>query len=343
MIVLLHVLAHGLLSSFRDRASLQLEIMALRHQLEALNRQNRGRLRLSPWDRTFWALLYRFWSGCLDALVIVKPDTVVRWHRKNFRLYWDWKSRPRRRGRPEISAEVKALIRRMSRENTLWGAPRIHGELLKLGIEVSQATVSKYMTRHPKPPSQSWRSFLLNHAGGLVGCDFFVVPTLTFRILFVFIILHHARRRIVHVNLTANPTSQWTAQQIREAFPWETAPLYLIRDRDRTYGKAFETRLRAMRIEEVLIAPRSPWQNAYAERVIGSIRRDCLDHVIVLSESHLRRILRSYLDYYHQNRTHLSLDKDCPEPRLAQPPSMGKVISFPQVGGLHHRYQRIAA
>lgn len=343
MIALLRTLAHGLLSSFRDRACLQLEIMALRHQLEALNRQNRGRLRLSPLDRAFWSLLYRLWSGCLDALVIVQPDTVVRWHRKGFKLYWTWKSRRRRCGRPEISVEVKALIRRMSRENPMWGAPRVHGELLKLGIEIAQATVAKYMARQPKPPSQNWRTFLQNHAHCSVGVDFFVVPTLTFRILFVFIVLHHARRHIVHVNVTAHPTSQWTAQQIREAFPWETAPAYLIRDRDRTYGKVFRARLRAMHIEAILIAPRSPWQNAYAERIIGSIRRECLDHVIVLGEGHLRRILRSYLHYYHQSRTHLSLQKDCPEPRLAQPPSMGKVISFPQVGGLHHRYERMAA
>ncbi len=288
-------------------------------------------------------MLYRFWSGCLDAVVIVKPDTVVRWHRKGFRLYWTWKSRPRQRGRPGISAKVKALIRRMSRENPLWGAPRIHGELLKLGIEVSQATFSKYMMRHPKPPSQSWRTFLQNHACCLVGVDFFVVPTLTFRFLFVFIALHHARRRIAHVNVTVHPTSQWASQQIREAFPWETVPRYLIRDRDRTYGEVFRSRLRAMGIEQVLIAPRSPWQNAYAERVIGSIRRECLNHVIVLSESHLRRILRSYLDYYHSSRTHLSLDKDCPEPRLVQPPELGRIVALPQLGGLHHLYERMAA
>jgi len=343
MIALLRTIAHGLLSSFRGRASLQLEIMALRHQLEALNRQNRGRVRLSPLDRAFWILLYRLWSGCLGVVVIVQPDTVVRWHRKSFRLYWAWKSRPRRRGRPKISAEVKALIRRMSRENPLWGAPRIHGELLKLGIEVSQATVSKYMIRHPKPPSQSWRTFLQNHACGLVGVDFFVVPTLTFRILLGFVVLHHARRHIVHVNVTAHPTAQWTAQQMREAFPWETAPRHLIRDHDCTYGKVFQARLQALQIEDVLIAPRSPWQNPYAERVIGSIRRECLDHVIVLGEDHLRRILKAYLSYYHQSRTHLSLDKDCPTPRLVQPPSMGKVIAFPQVGGLHRRYERIAA
>jgi len=231
----------------------------------------------------------------------------------------------------------------MSRENPLWGAPRIHGELLKLGFEIAQATVSKYMIRHPKPPSQAWRTFLQNHACCLVGVDFFVVPTLAFRILFVFIVLHHTRRHIINVNVTAHPTSQWTAQQIREAFPWDTTPRYLIRDRDRTYGKVFQARLQAMSIEELLVAPRSPWQNPFVERVIGTIRRDCLDHVVVLGESHLRQILKAYLTYYHQSRTHLSLEKDCPAPRLVQPPSMGKVIAFPEVGGLHHRYERIAA
>jgi hypothetical protein len=214
---------------------------------------------------------------------------------------------------------------------------------MKLGIHVSQATVSKYMTQHHKPPSQSWRSFLQNQSCCLVGVDFFVVPTLTFRILFVFIVLHHARRHIIHINVTSHPKSQWAAQQIREAFPWETAPRYLIRDRDRTYGKVFRTRLRAMQIEEVLIAHRSPWQNAYVERVIGSIRRECLDPVIVIGESHLRRVLRSYLIYYHKTQTHLALDKDCPEPRFMQPPDRGKIIAFPQVGELHHRYERMAA
>jgi len=243
MRTILRSLIHGILSSFRQRADLQLEIMALRHQLEVLQRGRRTRVSLSQLDRAFWFLLYRFWSGCVEAVVIVKPDTVVRWHRKGFRTYWAWKSRPRRRGRPTISAEVKTLIRRMSRENPLWGAPRIHGELLKLGIDISQATVSKYMIRHPKPPSQSWRTFLQNHACCLAGADFFVVPTITFRLLFVFIVLHHERRRIVHFGVTAHPTSQWTSQQIREAFPWNTAPRYLIRDRDGSYGAAFLARL----------------------------------------------------------------------------------------------------
>ena len=340
--ILLYLL-ECVLSNFRSRAALQLEIIVLRHQLEVLQRTRPTRVRLTRLDRTLWLFLYRLWPRCLDAVVIVKPETVVAWHRKGFRAFWTWKSRPRRRGRPPVPAEIRTLIRRMTRENPLWGAPRVHGEVLKLGIEISQAAVSKYMIRHPKPPSQTWKTFLRNHVGCLASIDFLVVPTATFRLLFVFIDLHHERRCIVHFGVTVHPTSLWVSQQIREAFPWQTAPRYLIRDRDGIYGGVFRSRLQAMGINEVLTAPRSPWQNAYAERVIGTIRRECLDHVIVLSERHLRRILSSYFDYYHRSRTHLSLEKDCPEPRLVHPPAAGEVIAFAQVGGLHHRYERLAA
>ena len=328
---------------FGTRAQLQLEILALRHQVMVLRRQRKARARLTSFDRAFWIWLYRLWPGCLAALVIVKPDTVVRWHRKGFRRYWRWKSSIRGPGRPMVSHEIRLLIRRMSRENPLWGAPRIHGELLKLGFEVSEATVSKYMTRHPRPPSQTWRRFLKNHVGCLASIDFFVVPTATFTMLFAFIVLQHERRRIVHVGVTAHPTAAWVAQQIREAFPWDTAPRYMIRDRDSVYGAAFRLRLQAMGIEEVVTAPRSPWQSPFVERVIGSIRRECLDNVIVLNERHLRRILVSYLDYYHGSRTHLSLGKDTPDGRPVQPAGSGKVVAFPQVGGLHHHYERLAA
>jgi putative transposase len=340
--ILLHLL-DSVLNNLRSRATLQFEIIALRHQLEVLQRNRPARVRLSRLDRVFWILLYRLWPCCLDAVVIVKPETVIAWHRRGFRAFWSWKSRPRKIGRPLVPADVRGLIHRMCRENPLWGAPRIHGELLKLGIEISQAAVSKYMIRRPKPPSQTWRTFLRNHVGCLASVDFFVVPTATFRLLFVFIVLHHGRRSIVHFGVTAHPTSHWASQQIREAFPWETAPRYLIRDRDGSYGAVFVSRLQGMGINEVLAAPRSPWQNAYVERVIGSIRRECLDHIIVLNERHLRRILSSYVDYYHRSRTHLSLEKDCPEPRPVHPPDAGKVIAFPQVGGLHHRYERLAA
>jgi transposase InsO family protein len=328
--------------SFRGRAVLQLELLALRHQLATIERASpRPSLRLA--DRLLWVILSRILPNWREVLVIVKPETVVGWHRKGFRLYWTWKSGRRRDGRPTVPREVRDLIRRMSRENPLWGAPRIHGELLKLGIEVSQATVSKYIKNLPRPPSQTWLTFLRNHIDCSASMDFFVLPTATFRLLFVLIVLHHDRRRIVHIGVTAHPTATWIKQQMTEAFPWDTAPRYMIRDRDGVYGLEVRARIKAMGIDEVLTAPRSPWQNPYVERVIGSIRRECLDHVIVLSERHLRRVLASYLDYYHRSRTHLALSKDSPVPRPIQPAQTGKVIAFPQVGGLHHRYERMAA
>lgn len=230
----------------------------------------------------------------------------------------------------------------MSRDNVGWGAPRIHGELRMLGIDVSQSTVAKYMVRHRKPPSQTWRTFLDNHVADLVSVDFFTVPTATFRVLYVFVVLRHDRREVVHFNITQNPTAQWTAQQIVEAFPFDTAPRYLLRDRDSIYGDVFRRRVKSLGIVEVLTAPRSPWQSPYVERLIGSIRRECLNHVIVLSECHLRRRLRSYFTYYHDARTHLGLVKQCPKPRLVETPDQGKVIAFPHVGGLHHEYRRAA-
>ncbi len=231
----------------------------------------------------------------------------------------------------------------MCRENPGWGAPRIHGELLKLGIDIGESSVSKYMVHGRKPPSQTWRTFLKNHAQQLVSIDFFTVPTIRFQVLYVFLVLAHDRRRILHFNVTAHPTAQWTGQQLREAFPFDQLPRYLLRDRDAIFGNEFREQVQAMDIHEVLSAPRSPWQRAYVERVIGSIRRECLDHVIVLHETSLRRILGSYFDYYHRSRTHLSLSKDSPEPRSIQPPDMGSVVAVSQVGGLHHRYERRAA
>jgi transposase InsO family protein len=275
-------------------------------------------------------------------LLIVKPETVIAWHRKGFRLYWRWKSR-RFDGRPSIPPEVRKLIRQMSLANPRWGAPRIHGELLKIGIQLSQATVVRYMARHRKPPSQTWRTFLKNHAKDLVSADFFVVPTITFQLLFAFVILSHDRRRPVHFAVTANPTTEWTARQLLEAFPWDNAPRYLLRDRDGAYGQKFCETAKWMDIREVLTAPQSPWQNAYVERFIGSIRRECLDHIIVFHEAGLRRILKDYFEYYEKCRTHLSLEKDAPISRPVEPPSLGQVIETPKVGGLHHLYTRKAA
>jgi len=281
------------------------------------------------------------WHEWRAAVVIVKPETVLAWHRRGFRLFWTWKSR-RRLGRPGLPPDVRRLIRTMAEANPLWGAPRIHGEVLKLGFELSQATVATYMPRHRRPPSQSWRTFLTNHVGQITAADFFVVPTATCRLLFVLVILPHQRRRVVHVAVTAPPTAAWTAQQLREAFPEDEVPRYLIRDRDRAFAGIGPTAT-GMGINEVLTAPRSPWQNAYAERLIGSIRRECLDHVIVVNEAGLSRMLTRYLAYYHQSRTHLSLAKDSPHPRPIAPPTLGPVVAIPQVGGLHHRYNRRAA
>jgi transposase InsO family protein len=262
---------------------------------------------------------------------------------KGISLVLEMEESARRTGKAHINLEIRVLIRKMSLANPLWRAPRIHGELLKLGIEVSQATVAKYMARPQKPPSQTWRAFLHNNVNQLVSTDFFVVSTVTFRVLYVFIVLAHQRRRLLLFNVTANPTSEWTAQQLIEAFPWGNAPRYLVRDRDSIYEGSFCQQLRGTAIQEVLTAPRSPWQNPYAERLVGSIRRECLDHIKLLNESSLRRILKSYFQYYLCSRAHLSLGKDAPIPRTIHPPDLGALVEIPEVGGLHHRYERQAA
>ncbi len=329
-------------ASLKTRQGLVIENLALRQQLSVLERSVK-RPRFSLMDRVFWVLLSRCSSRWRKLLRIVTPDTVVRWHREGFRRYWAWKSRRHGPGRPPIDPAVRKLIRQMQSANVGWGAPRIHGELLKLGIQISEATVSKYMIRRSEPPSQTWRTFLDNHAKHITAIDFFTVPTATFRVLYVLLILHHERRHVVHFNATEHPTSTWIAQQLVEAFPFDTAPRYLLRDRDGKYGRQYRTRVRSLRIEEVVIAPRSPWQNPFVERVVGSIRRDCLDHVIVLNARHLRRILRAYVDYYHGSRTHLSLNKDPPNTRPVESPEIGNIVAFPRVGGLHHRYTCLAA
>ena len=330
-------------SILRSRLDLQLEILALRHQIGVLERSVHKRPRLTSTDRLLWVSLSRFWRHWRSALLIVKPETVVAWHRKGFRLFWSWKVRHGQQGRSAISRQTRDLIRRMCRENPTWGAPRIHGELLKLGIDIGESSVSKYMLRGRKPPSQAWRTFLENHLSQLVSVDFFIVPTIRFKVLYVFLVLAHDRRRVIHFNVTAHPTAEWTGQQLREAFPFDQFPPYLLRDRDAIFGQDFSDQVRDMGIEEVLSAPRSPWQRAYVERIIGSIRRECLDHVIVLGEGSLRRTLVAYFDYYHRSRTHLSLGKDSPEPRPIQTPEIGPVVARRQVGGLHHRYERHAA
>jgi len=325
------------------KVDLAVENLALRQQL-AVCKQSVKRPKLRPRDRVFWVWLSRLWPNWRSALAIVQPETVVRWHRMGFKLYWRWKSRAGKPGRPCIEREeIRELIRRMSRENPMWGAPRIVSELALLGHDVAEATVTKYMVRPQKPPSQTWRTFLDNHVPDIAACDFFTIPTVTFRVLYVFVVLRHDRRQVVHFNVTTNPHAVWTAQQVVDAFPYEEAPRFLIRDRDGIYGDYFTKRVDSMGIEEVLIAPRSPWQNPYCERVIGSIRRECLDHVIVLNEKHLHRILTEYFEYYHNCRPHLSLDRNSPTPRCVESPSEGEVVAVPQVGGLHHRYTRRAA
>jgi putative transposase len=332
-----------LASVLKSRTALQLENLALRHQIGVLQRSAKKRLSLNNSDRLLWIGLSRVWVDWRSALVIVKPETVIAWHRKAFRLFWSWKVRRGKLGRPAVGPEIRALIRRMSNENPGWGAPRIHGELLKLGIDIGETSVSKYLVRRRKPPSQTWRTFLQNHLQSVVSIDFFTVPTSRFQVLYVFLVLAHERRRIVHFAVTAHPTAEWTAHQLREAFPWEAAPRYLLRDRDRIFGHEFVNQVRAMGMQQVLSAPRSPWQRAYIERLIGSIRRECLDHFIVFNERTLKHPLSAYADYYHTTRTHLALGKDCPEPRPVQAVELGPIVSIAEVGGLHHRYERRVA
>src|SRR3954451_20707615 len=331
-----------LAASLRSRAALQIEILALRHQLNVLQRSVK-RPRLSAVDRWLWVRLSRNWPAWRAALKFLKPATVIGWHYQGFRPFWTWKCRHGRPGRPAVSQEIRQLIRRMSQENPLWGAPKVHGELLKLGFDVSETSVSKYLVRRKGSPSQSWRTFLENHVKSLVSVDFFTVPTIRFRILYVFLVMAHDRRRILHFAVTQHPTAEWTAHQLREAFPWDTEPRFLLRDRDRIFGHEFVEQLKAMGIKQVLSTPHAPRQRAYIERLIGTIRRECLDHVIVFNERSLRRHLQGFTDYYHRSRTHLSLKKDTPEPRPVQPPSAGQIIAVPEVGGLHHRYERHAA
>jgi transposase InsO family protein len=338
MIALLCFVMAILASPFKSKSRLEAENAALRHQLSALRRKLRGRVRLTNSDRWFVVQLYRWFPSVLNAITIIQPETLVRWHRAEFRYYWRWKSRCFG-GRPHIDTDLRALIRRMSIENPLWGAPRIHGELLKLGFEVAQSSVAKYMAKYCRPPSQGWRTFLRNHAPDIAAMDLFVVPTIGFNLLYAFVIVRLDRRDLVWINVTANPTAEWIARQITEAFPWSEAPRYLIRDRDRVYGTVVLRQLRAMGIRDKPIAPGSPWQNGFAKRLIGSIRRECVDHMIALGEGHLRRILTKYAAYYNEWRTHRSLNKDAPMHRSIQ--RIGSIISTPVLGGLHHQYVRV--
>jgi Integrase core domain len=317
---------------------LEAENAVLRHQLNVLRRKLHGRVQLTNHDRWFFVQLYRCFPSILKVLKIVRPETLLRWHRAGFRCYWRWKSR-RRAGRPQIETELRALIRRMSIENPLWGAPRIHCELLKLGFEVAQSSVAKYMVKRRGPPSQGWRTFLHNHAPDIAAMDLFVVPTIGFELLYAFVIVRLGRRDLVWINVTAYLTADWVARQLTEAFPWNEAPRYMIRDRDRIYGAVVTRRMRAMGIRDKPTAPAPPWQNGVAERLVDSIRRKSVDHVIVLGEAHLSRILKSYARYYNGVRTHRSLNKYAPVSRSVQ--RDGVIRSRAILGGLHHHYSRI--
>ncbi len=328
----------ALCSVIEARASREAEILVLRQQLLVLSRKSSARIRLRNIDRLKLVWLSRLFPSLLDAIIIVKPETVLRWHRGGFRAYWRWKSW-RRGGRPRIERELRALIRRMSRENPSWRAPRIHGELLMLGIHISESTVGRYMIRIGRPRSQGWKTFLRNHAPGIAATDLFVVRTISFKLLYGLVILRHARRRLVRIAVTSNPTAEWIAGQVTEAFPWSEAPRHLLRDRDGAFGAAYTRRIRAMGIRDHPVVARSPWQNGHVERLIGSIRRECLDHLVVSGEAHLRGVLRTYAAYYNHVRTHLSLDKDAPNSR--RPQKVGGIIAVPILGGLHHQYIRV--
>ena len=319
-----------LTSIFTERLDLIAENIALRHPLSCLNHRG-SRPKLRPADRAFWALLSRIWGGWRESLVRVRPATVLAWHRKGFKLFWRWKSRRRGPGRPRISAEVRRLIVEMAEMNVGWGAPRIHGELLKLGIEISEISVSRYMPKRPPPAGsrQRWATFMRNHLHETLAIDFAVVPTATFGIVYVFFVLSLERRRVLHFNLTKHPTAEWTAQQVVEACPFDLPGRFLIRDNDEIYGTRFRDRVDGPGLEQIPTAFRSPWQNGYAERWIASLRKDCLDHVIALNESQLRRVIQSYVAYDHEDRTHLGLEKDAPEVRPIEPSRMGDVVAIP--------------
>src|SRR5471030_2875645 len=338
MIALVCFILAVLASPFKSKSRLEAENAALRHQLIILRRKMQGRVRLTNNDRWFFVQLYRWFPSILKVFKIIQPETLVRWHRAGFRCYWRWKSYPRG-GRPQIETDLRALIRQMSMENPLWGAPRIHGELLKLGFEVAQSSVAKYMVKRRGLQGQGWLTFLRNHAPDIAAMDLFVVPTIGFDLLYAFVVVRLDRRDLVWINVTRNPTAEWVARQITEAFPWDGAPGYMIRDRDRIYGTVVTRRLRAMGIRDKPTAPASPWQNRVVERLIGSIRRECVDHIIVLGEAHLRRILKSYADYYNGVRTHRSLNKDAPVSRQIQ--QTGSIKSYAILGGLHHHYVRV--
>jgi putative transposase len=343
MFRILGLLLTTLFRSFRSRRELLLENLVLRQQLAVLKRKH-PRPHIPSFDKLFWVLLRRFWANWKWQLIFVIPETVVGWHRAGFQLYWRAISRGRNIvGRKRVSREVRDLIFRMVAENPTWGAPHIHGELLMLGFDVSERTISRWMRRAPRDPqlAKRWLTFLRNHREAIAAMDFFTVPTVTFRLLYCFFVISHDRRQILHFNVTRHPTSDWVVQQLREAFPFESAPRFLILDRDGKYGLEVPIAVKSMRIAPIRTSYESPWQNGVAERWVESCRRDLLDHVIAVNEPHLKRLLTEYFAYYHEDRTHLGLNKQTPFGR-AKSENKGCVLAFPRVGGLHHRYERAA-
>ncbi len=340
------LLCSSLPATLRSQQHLVLENIALRQQLAVLSRQSR-RPRLEPTARLFWSFLSRLWSRWQSAVVVVQPETVIRWQRTAWQRYWTWKCRQGGSpGRSRIPKEVQELIRRLARENPRWGSLRIVGELRKLGYHVSAQTVRRYRQQAlRRPPSQSWRTFLRNHAPHIWAADFFTVHTLTMKTLYVFLFISHGRRRLVHLNVTAHPTAEWVWRQLIEATPWGQQPKYLIRDRDRCYGGSFNPKAARLGIEAVLTPFRAPKANAIAERVIGTLRRECLDHFIILNERHLRSVLQEYVAHYDRGRPHRTLDLETPSgpPARAGPPREGRVVAHPVLGGLHHEYEWLAA
>jgi transposase InsO family protein len=328
---------------FVSRHKLALETVALRQQLAVFKRKQ-SRPELRRLDRLFWITLRALWPGWTESLILVKPETVVSWHRTGFRLFWRWRSRFRHSGRPKISAEIRQLIRRMKTDNPSWGAPRIHGELLQLGFTISEPTVSRYLRRlkchHDEGKAKRWTAFLNNHREVVAAFDFFTVPTLTFRVLYCLFVIEHGRRRILHFNTTAHPTSEWILQQLREAFPLPCPQRYVVLDRDAKFGSDVIDFLKASGIKPIRTSIRSPWQNGVAERWIGSFRREMTDHVIPLNERHLKRLANEYLTYYHEDRTHKSLGKQTPgrRPIQSRPATGSEILALPRIGGLHHRY-----
>jgi putative transposase len=343
---MLHIIGLLLASFFRlfqSRRTLLLENLALRQQLAVLKRKH-PKPRLTGFGKVFWILAKRFWPQWKQALIVVNPETVVRWHRAGFRLYWTWLSRHQIHfGRKRICRELRELIFKMVDENPTWGAPRIHGGLQMLGFEVSERTVSRWVERAPKNPDKvtRWKAFLKNHREIIAAMDFFTVHTVTFGILYGFFVISHDRRRILHFNVTRNPTSHWVVQQLRETFPFKSPHKYMILDRDQKFGLDVIAAIRAMGSRPKRTSFRSPWQNGIAERWVQSCRRDLLDHVIVLNERHLKRLLSEYVRYYHEDRTHLGLSKETPGGRTRSA-HRGWVIARARLGGLHHRYDRAA-